>query len=76
MYDDNKMNDTIPEIIRCNIQRYRKRFGCTAKQLSELIGCDSSYISKVEKGRVIPSLEKLISIADYFKADLADLLKE
>ena len=49
--------------------------GCTSKQLSELIGCDASYISKVENGRIIPPLDKIILVADYFGVEFTELFK-
>lgn len=70
------MNDEILEIFKYNLQKLRKRFGCSCKQLSELIGCDSSYISKVENGRIIPSLDKIIAIANYFDIEFADLFRK
>ena len=70
------MNNNILSILRKNITRNRKRFGCSCKQLSELIGCDSSYISKVENGRIIPPVDKLIAIANYFEMHFVDLFKE
>ena len=69
------MNEQVVEIFRKNIIRLRKRYGCSCKQLSELLGCDSSYISKVENGRLIPSLDKIILISNYFDIEFIDLFK-
>lgn len=70
------MNKEILNIFRKNLERLRTRYGCSCKQLSELIGCDASYISKVENGRIIPSLDKVISIADFFEINFIDLFKK
>ncbi len=70
------MNEKIIDTFKKNLTGLRKRYGCTSKQLSELIGCDSSYISKVEKGRLVPSLDKLIAIANFFEIDFVDLFKD
>lgn len=70
------MNEKVIEIFKKNLERLRKRYGCTSKQLSELIGCDSSYISKVEKGRIIPPLDKIILIANHFEVNFIDLFTE
>ncbi len=70
------MNERVIEILRTNIMRLRKRYGSSSKQLSELLGCDSSYISKVENGRIIPSLDKIIAIANFFEVEFIDLFKE
>lgn len=70
------MNEDVVKIFIQNLQKLRKRYGCTSKQLSELIGCDSSYISKVENGRIVPSLDKIIAIANYFKIEFVDMFRE
>ena len=70
------MNEDVVKIFIQNLQKLRKRYGCSSKQLSELIGCDSSYISKVENGRIIPSLDKIISIANYFMVEFVDMFRE
>lgn len=69
------MNEDIVKIFIQNLQKLRKRYGCSSKQLSELIGCDSSYISKVENGRIVPSLDKIIAIANYFKIEFVDMFR-
>lgn len=69
------MNEQVIEIFRKNLQRLRLRYGCSCKQLSELVGCDASYISKVEKGRIVPSIEKIIDIANYFGVEFLDMFK-
>lgn len=68
-------NDKILDNFRENLDKQCKRHGCNYKQLSELIGCDSSYISKVQNKRIIPSLDKIISIANYFGVEFIDLFK-
>lgn len=70
------MNEKIIDIFKKNLVTLRKRYGCTSKQLSELIGCDSSYISKIENGRIVPSLDKLIAIANFFEMNFTDLFKD
>lgn len=70
------MNEQVVEIFRKNIIRLRKRYGCSCKQLSELLGCDSSYISKVENGRILPPLDKIVAIANFFEIEFVDLFKE
>lgn len=70
------MNEKIINIFLNNLKRLRKRYGCSCKQLSKLIGCDSSYISKVENGRIIPPLDKIIAIANFFEVEFIDLFRE
>lgn len=75
VYDNCFVNEKVIEIFIENLQKLRKRRGCSCKLLSELIGCDSSYISKVENGRIIPPLDKIIAIANYFEVEFIDLFK-
>ncbi len=70
------MNEKIIENFKMNLSKLRKARGCSCKLLSELIGCDSSYISKVEKGRIIPPLDKIIAIANYFETEFTELFKD
>ncbi len=70
------MNESVVEIFIKNLKKLRLRHGCSCKQLSELIGCDSSYISKVENGRILPSIDKIISLANYFQIKFIDFFKE
>ncbi len=69
------MNEEVVKVFIQNLQKLRKRYGCSSKQLSELIGCDSSYISKVENGRIVPSLDKIIALANYFKIEFVDMFR-
>ena len=69
------MNDEVISIFINNLIKLRKNKGCSCKLLSELIGCDSSYISKVENRRIIPSLDKIIAIANYFEVNFIDMFK-
>lgn len=70
------MNENVYKNFLKNLTLMRKSRGCSAKLLSELVGCDSSYISKVENGRIIPPLDKIIAIANYFEIDFVDLFKD
>ncbi len=70
------MNSDILKIFIDNLSELRKNRGCSSKLLSELIGCDPSYISKVENGRIKPSIDKIIAIADYFEIDFIELFKK
>lgn len=69
------MNEKVIDTFIKNLTRLRKRYGCSCKQLSELIGCDSSYISKVENGKLLPTLNKIIDIANYFQIEFKELFK-
>lgn len=70
------MNSEIIINFRENLKRLRKRYGCSCKQLSELIACDASYISKVENGRIMPPLDKIIAIANHFEIPFDELFRK
>lgn len=43
------------------------------EELSLALGFDNSYISKLEKGKINITIDKLTLIADYFNIELKDL---
>lgn len=52
------------------IQSLRERTGRNRKVTSELCGLSSNALSRYERGEVIPDLESLIKIADYFDVSM------
>lgn len=70
------MSDDIIDIFITNLIMLREAKGCSRRALSELIGCESSYISKVEKRKLLPSLDKIIAIAEYFEVDFVKLFQK
>lgn len=51
----------------------RKALGMTQERLSELIQIEQSSLSRIERGTLVPSLERLASIAGELQCGLADL---
>jgi transcriptional regulator with XRE-family HTH domain len=45
------------------------------QDISLTTGIDRAFISEIENGKKIPSLETLIKITDYFKISLSDFFK-
>ena len=58
-----------------NVQELRKKNKITKEKLSLILGFDNSYISKLEKGKINITFEKLDKIADFFEIDCYKLLK-
>ena len=56
-------NSTI-ELVKYNIKKYRVMNNLTQDKLSELTGISSDYLSEIERGKRVPSLKRLIMIAD------------
>jgi len=53
------------------IRELRKKRGYTLRELGEKLNFDHSYLSKVENGRKIPSIELLQQMADFFNVDIS-----
>lgn len=56
------------------ISARRKALGMTQEKLSELIQIEQSSLSRIERGTLIPNLERLAGIAEKLDCRLADLL--
>ena len=71
MSQDNVLSNRI--ILANNVKRLRSKLKIKREELSLALGFDNSYISKLEKGKINITIDKLSVIADYFKVDLVDL---
>lgn len=65
----------LKEKICKNIIKYRKNAGLTQVQLSLASSASEDYIYRIEKGKRVPSLERLYKIACALNVDIIDLLK-
>lgn len=65
-------NSTIINIQK-NIKYFRNLRGLTQEKLGELCGISHDYISEIERGRKVPSLKRLIIIAEQLEVTLDDL---
>ena len=50
--------------IGLNIMYYRKQQGLTQEQLAEMVGITQHHLQRVETAHSVPSLSKLLDIAD------------
>ena len=73
MSQDNILSNRI--ILATNVKRLRSKSKIRREELSLALGFDNSYISKLEKGKINITIDKLAIIADYFNVDLVDLFK-
>lgn len=65
---------TNPELaveIGKTIRKQRKAAGITQAMLAEAIGLESETVSRIENGIRLPSIEKLVEIADLFQVPVA-----
>lgn len=65
--------DQLARSIGAAIAARRKALDMTQERLSELIQVEQSSLSRIERGTLIPSLERLAGIADNLQCRLADL---
>ena len=68
------MGQEIRTRIAKNIQKLRTSKDLKREELSLLLGFDNSYISKLEKGNINITIDKLDKIAKYFEVDVKELL--
>ena len=59
-----------------NIKKYRIQKGLKREELSLVLGFDNSYISKLERGTINITIDKLEKIADFFDIDVIKLLQK
>jgi len=71
MSQDNVLSNRI--LLANNVKRLRSKLKIKREELSLALGFDNSYISKLEKGKINITIDKLSVIADYFNVDLVDL---
>ncbi len=69
----------IPEeakTIGIRIAEQRKKLGLTQAQLAERAGLDSVYLSQLERGQRLPSLQSLLRLAKLLKVKPGNLLDD
>lgn len=70
------MSQEIRKILAKNIEKLRTSKYLGKEGLSLALGVDNSYISKLEKGRINITLDKIEQIANYFETEAYLLLKD
>lgn len=68
------MSQEVRNKIAENVQKQRILKNLKREELSLLLGFDNSYISKLEKGNINITIDKLDKIAKYFGVDIKELL--
>ena len=59
-----------------NVAKYRNKAWLSAYELSLRLGKDSSYVSKLENGRINVSLKIIIAISEILKVKVEKLFEE
>ena len=68
------MSQEIRNIIAKKVQELRTSKNLKKEELSLILGFDNSYISKLEKGNINITIDKLVKIAKYFGVEVKELL--
>jgi len=58
------------------VRKYRKERNMSQEQLALLCNMDRSYLGRIERGEVNPTLEKLYELAKFLDVNVKDLLPE
>lgn len=68
------MEETIYKRMGAKIRYYRQLKDLNQTQFAEIICISPQYLSKIEYGKRVPSVQILISIAKALDVDISDLL--
>ncbi len=69
------MSQDIRRILSNNIKNLRTQKKLSRDELSLVLGVDNSYISKLEKGKINITIDKIEMLANYFDTEVYLLLK-
>lgn len=69
------MSQNIRQILANNIKNLRTQKKLSREELSLVLGVDNSYVSKLEKGKMNITLDKIEMLANYFETEVYLLLK-
>ncbi|MEO8644026.1 helix-turn-helix transcriptional regulator [Pseudomonas sp.] len=58
------------------IAKQRIRSGLTQEEVAERLGIGNEAVSRIERGVVVPNIERLMAFASIFDCEVADLLTE
>ena len=76
VFHNDDMSQSARWLISNNVKALRQKAGLKREELSLALGFDNSYISKLEKGNVNITIDRLETIAGYFNIDIYKLLKK
>lgn len=69
------MSQDIRRILSNNLKNLRTQKKLSREELSLVLGVDNSYISKLEKGKINITIDKIEMLANYFDTEVYLLLK-
>ena len=66
----------LTHVIGRAIAKYRQAKGLTQAELAEILGIGNDAVSLMERGTIVPSVTRLIELAEIFECEAADLLTD
>lgn len=66
----------LAEVFRSNVRAHRERLNLTQVEFSNLLGVQRTKVADLERGRNIPSLRVVETIANALSVDASSLLTE
>ncbi|CAJ5416592.1 helix-turn-helix domain-containing protein [Burkholderia vietnamiensis] len=66
--------DELAGLIGRAIAKHRLESGLTQEQVAETLGIGNEAVSRMERGLVMPTVARLVELAEIFGCDAADLL--
>ena len=66
----------LAEMVGQAIARQRVRCKLSQEQVAERLGIGSEAVSRIERGIVMPNVERLVELSEIFGCETADLLTE
>lgn len=69
------MSQDLRKIFATNVKKYRVKNNLKREEFSLILDCDNSYISKLEKGKINITIDKIEKIAEYFNISVLDLFE-
>jgi transcriptional regulator with XRE-family HTH domain len=61
--------------VAANLTRFRRKNGKTQSEVAAALGCESTYVQRIEYGKATPSLRFLVKLAGLLDVELCDLVK-
>lgn len=68
------MSQEVRQILAKNIQKLRAEKNLKREELSLIMGFDNSYISKLEKGKINITIDRIDKLAKFFGIETVELL--
>ncbi|QUP52681.1 helix-turn-helix domain-containing protein [Ralstonia syzygii] len=68
--------EQLASVVGRAIAKHRAASGYTQEQVAEALGIGNEAVSRMERGIVMPTVARLVELADLFECNAADLLTE